>query len=37
MAKNRFEESKKLIVTEMVVFAAVLVWFLYTFLPVGLE
>lgn len=37
MAKNGFEDSKKLIVTEMIIYAAVLVWFLYAFLPIGLE
>lgn len=37
MSRNRFEDSKKLIVTEMIVYAAVLVWFLYAFLPIGLE
>lgn len=37
MSGGRFEKSKKLIIVEMVVYACVLVWFLYTFLPVGLE
>lgn len=37
MSHNRFETSKKLIITEMIIYAGVLVWFLYTFLPVGFE
>ncbi len=37
MSNHRFEKHKKLIITEMLVYAVVLVWFLYTFLPVGLE
>ena len=37
MSGGRFVSSKKLIIVEMIVYAAVLVWFLYTFIPVGLK
>ena len=37
MSDGRFVNSKKLIIIEMIVYAAVLVWFLYTFIPVGLK
>jgi len=37
MSSNRYENSKKLMIVEAIAYAAVLVWFLYTFLPVGLK
>lgn len=33
---SKFEKSKGLMVVEMIIYAAVLVWFLKSFLPLGL-
>lgn len=34
---NRFEKSKGLIIAEMLIYGAVLIWFLSAFLPIGLQ
>jgi hypothetical protein len=34
---SKFAKSKKLMIFEMIAYGIILVWFLYTFLPVGLE
>jgi hypothetical protein len=34
---DKFEKSKGLMVFEMIVYAAMLVWFLSAFLPIGLQ
>lgn len=37
MSSNKFEENRKLMVIEAIGYAAILGWFLYEFLPVGLK
>lgn len=34
---SKFEKSRGLMVFEMIFYGAVLVWFLSTFLPIGLQ
>lgn len=34
---SKFEKSRGLMIFEMIVYAAILVWFLKAFLPLGLQ